>query len=127
MNTPNANHPFAQAIEKMHAKIAAALNGKRRIVIYAAYPDDASDLPIDNLNEIAVQGECRLIRKNHFKMGRVFMSEPVTNPTWLQVAVFANCSIEVFCDENHIFLEDLLIRQVDERSAIPLYSIYMGS
>jgi hypothetical protein len=110
---------FAQAELRMHGKIEAALNGKPRLVHYSAYEDDVNDMPIDNLDEIAAHGACQF---KHFT-GK--LSDIVINPTWLQVAIFANESIEASGDYHHVFLEQ--IRFVGEKNHVKRYEVYMGS
>jgi len=115
---PLIMNAFGQAELCMHKKIEAALNGKPRLVHYSAYEDDVKNMPIDNLDEIAAYGACQFMRKNK-------LSDIVTNPTWLQVALFANESIQASRDYHHIFLE--AIHLVGERNHVNQYEVFMGS
>jgi hypothetical protein len=87
-------------------------------VIYSAY-EVKDDLPVDNLDEVAFEGTFTVVgeydefwdghggmlRESTERCGREYKSEPITNPTWLQLAVLANESIITTNDRHHVFFE----------------------
>lgn len=97
-------------------------------VIYSAYEvspdsDEGEGLPIDNLNEVPFKGTFTVIGEydefwdgrgsgvlgdpGNEPGGREYRSEPITDPTWLQLAVLANESIHTTNDYHHVFLENV--------------------
>jgi len=111
-------------------KFVSALKcGNQNVVIYSACDFDEKDVPIDNLDVVPVKGTFIVVGEyDEFWDGRgvgiigepigvqcgsEYKSEPITDPTWLQIAVLANESILTTNDLHHVFLEN--IRQVDDR------------
>jgi hypothetical protein len=78
-------------------------------VSYSAFATDEQGLPIDNLDEVAVEGNVVLVAKSDpfFGAGKDFTSEPIVSPTWMQVVGIANQSVACTKDEHHVFLEEL--------------------
>lgn len=96
----------------MNAKVEAAIKAaghKRCYVSYSAYDSDDSDVPIDNLDNVAIEGKVVFASKrNEFYGGeksKNYQSEVIENPTWLQVCVYANEMIKTTRDLHHVFLE----------------------
>ena len=107
--------------DAMMARVAAAVRGEC-LVVYDAYRYDDENLPVDNLDEIAVHGRCKLI--DYF--GEVcYVSDVVENPTWLQVAVLANDMIHAAGETDHVFLEGIDPRGWEDGVAV--YEFSMGS
>lgn len=75
-------------------------------VIYAAYPVDTDGVPIDNLDKVAVRGRVMVGRKRA-REGNNYTSPVLLDPTWLQLCVYANASIETMEDAHHVFFEGL--------------------
>lgn len=100
---------FRDRTNKIHAAIEAALQGAARVVYYSAYKLDAKSLPVNNLNKVAARGTFVVVASHDdfWGEGENFVSEPVTNPTWLQLAVLANKSIECTGDRHHSFFEGI--------------------
>lgn len=106
-------------------------NGIADVVIYSAYEvaDDSTSpeddgLAIDNLDDIAFEGTFVVTgdydefwdgsgswvgntssQQAKGKVGRSYKSDPITDPTWLQLAVMANECIIATNDFHHIFFE----------------------
>jgi hypothetical protein len=147
---------YGHALDKMNAKIAVALAGRERFVLYSAYLDDEHEIPFDNLNEVAVEGLCAFSRRCFFgdcarTPEKHYVSQQFFNPTWLDICVFVNQTIMQSKDYNHIFLEGIRLKDpafnldvlpdgtyqlgkadvlaVDAGSSrvVPLYAIDMGS
>ncbi len=89
------------------------------VVSYSAYKSDKNDIPIDNLDEIAVHG------KVIFECD-TYQSPVAENPTWLDVCLFAEYMIRETEDYHHVFLEGVHItdRMFD---GVPVYGFNMGS
>jgi hypothetical protein len=111
-------------------KACEAVGHRKCHVFYSVYETDENDVPIDNLDEVAVDGRAVLVRErdNFFggKFSRPYKSEILVNPTWLQVAVCANAMIHRTRDTHHSFLEGLE-RQGFNEEGIPVYRFSMGS
>lgn len=95
------------------------------VVIYSAYENDVeNDIPIDNLDEIPHRGTFVVV--NDYDSfwdstggnGESYISEPVTDPTWLELAIHANESMHVTGDYHHCFLENVQV--VDNGKALKL-------
>lgn len=91
----------------IQARLAAHIEGEMR-VIYAAGPDDADDLPVDNLDDVAVKGLVQFIEVDP-QDGERFESEVLESPTWLEVAVLANRMMCQLGYEDHVYLEGIEI------------------
>ncbi len=102
---------YSLASDAIDDRVAVAIRKYRRenslrpvdriLVDYSAYDSDDNDVPIDNLNDIAIIGKCILVMRED----RPYQSEVVENPTWLQLAVLANEMIIATRDHHHCFLE----------------------
>ncbi len=88
---------------------------------------EADDLHSDYLNDVAIEGQCRLIRLN--MSATEYVSPTLERPTWLQVVQFANDSLLHINDREHVFLENVSrykpCHYVDD--GIPFYWLQMGS
>ena len=122
---------YDSVLVEMSEQIERALNGKRRYVIYSAYEtDDELNIPINNLNDVAVEGKVIFAQSgdDFFGNGKSYTSKVYENPTWLDVAVVANEAIEATGDDHHVFLEGVhrsrAIRYIND---ICVYFLTMGS
>jgi len=116
------------AIAKHYSAKEAFVHGLKHgervdAVIFSCEPSDENDMPIDNLDEIPFEGTFTIVGEyDEFwdgrgvgiigdpieeSRGREFRSEPITNPTWLQLAVLANESIHTTNDYHHVYLENV--------------------
>lgn len=116
---------FEEAMSKIEERVIQAIAGER-LVSYSAYKYDSNEIPIDNLDEIAVQGKVYFFAE-HITTGpgTNYTSPIVDNPTWLQVAILANEMIKTTGDTHHIFLES--IQLVKEENGIKQMEFWMGS
>lgn len=101
----------SNAIEqRVDEAVRAAGRRCERLVLFSAYPTDAEDLPVDNLDEVAADGPVVFEHNDELKRGdgRPYLSTLVESPTWLQVCVLANDAIHTTGDTHHVFLEALV-------------------
>jgi hypothetical protein len=116
---------FDEAMSKIEERVAQAIKGER-LVSYSAYKYDSNEIPIDNLDEIAVEGKVYFFQEHvTIGSGTDYTSPIVENPTWLQVAILANEMIKTTGDTHHIFLESIKI--VKEENGIKQMQFWMGS
>jgi hypothetical protein len=94
---------WEQADQVIQDRIAAAIDGEVR-VIYAAYDEDADQLPVDNLDEVAYRGQIRFVETDPLD-GERYESEVLSDPTWLQLALAANQMMVTLGYEDHVYLE----------------------
>jgi hypothetical protein len=88
-------------------------------VSYSAYRSDQNDIPIDNLDEIAICGKCIIVED-------IYQSPVVENPTWLDLCLLAEYMIRETEDYHHIFLEGVC-KSDQEIDGVPVYKFCMGS
>ena len=113
-------------LDHIHSRIAARL-GEKPVVFYAAYESDEGDLPIDNLDEIAIEGKVKFRAEHDPDSGEgdEYTSPVLDSPTWLDVAVLANQMIKTTGDYHHQFLESVCVLR--ERDGIKIAGFSMGS
>ncbi len=124
---------YDRKLNAIEDKVAAAVqaSGQRLYVDYSAYESDNNDDPMDNLDEIPVQGKIRLVQERDECWGgpgsKTYRSDVLESPTWLQITVCANKMIKVTRDRHHVFLEgiDKLSNQTEDN--VTLYRFLMGS
>jgi len=111
------------AIEKRLAKVLP----KGAALEYSAYETDEDGLPVDNLDQVAVEGRCIFLQQAEppFGTGKNYVSAEVQNPTWIQVCLLANEMIEITRDRQHVFLEGVHV--VSEQNGIKMVDFVMGS
>jgi hypothetical protein len=136
-----SDDPYGDALGDMQDRVDAAIakhnagkagfvkklqRGERLdVLIYSAYNNDKdTDIPIDNLDEIPHRGTFVVVSEyesnwDYTGNGELYISEPITDPTWLDIALFANESIHVTGDYHHVFLESVEV--VDNGKALKLW------
>ena len=94
------------------------------LVCYSAYENDNKGIPKDNLEEIAVSGETKIMWDSAWvdHKGKKFQPKAIINPTWLDLTGIANDAIRTTGDVNHVFFEG--IRWDEEQCG---YQLVMGS
>ncbi len=115
---------YGDRLDQVHAKIAARL-GEKPVVFYSAYKSDDRDLPIDNLDEIAIEGRVKFRVEHDSGEGDAYVSPVVDSPTWLDVAVLANEMIKTTGDNHHQFLENVCVLR--ESGGVKIARFSMGS
>jgi len=120
--------------DQMDDMIEAAVlaDGQKKVyVTNSTYESDEDDEPINNLDQIAVEGKCVLVGfRDEFWGGegsRSYRSPVLENPTWLQVCVYANRMIRRTRDLHHVFLEGLERKKKLTKEGIPRHEFLMGS
>lgn len=106
-------------------------SGEKNVLVYSAY-NEVDDVPVDNLDDVVFEGTFVVeVPHDDFWDGRGvgligvpveeqgggepcgqdFVSDKVTNPTWLELAVIANKAILTTNDLHHVFLESAEIER----------------
>jgi hypothetical protein len=128
--TPSIDMAYSKAIATMTARITAACRAAGHDDVnlcYSAYRISSDELPIDNLDEVAIQGTCRLVMPGGTS-GIPYQSDVLRSPTWLEVCVCANVMIPTVGLEDHVFLEGVDRSPVKTgRDGVPCYKFHMGS
>ena len=126
MSESEQEREFDRRLTAIEHRLKKAIIGKCRVE-YSAYPTDDNELPVDNLDDRAIDGRCRFVQEHDpsFGKGDDYLSREVANPTWLEVAVLANEMIEVTGDHHHVFLEGLTI--LGEEMGLKIVQFEMGS
>lgn len=116
---------FDEAMSNIQERVNQAIEGER-FVYYSAYEHDSNEIPINNLDDIAVKGKVYFFEEHVTTgPGTDYTSPIVENPTWLQVAILANEMIKTTGDTHHIFLENIEI--LKEENGIKQMGFRMGS
>lgn len=87
---PTDLEEYGKRLDDIHGRIAKRL-GEDPTVFYSAYNSDENGLPLDNLDDIAIEGSVQFhAPQNPFwGNGEPYTSHVVESPTWLDVAVLA--------------------------------------
>lgn len=95
---------------------------------YSCYETDERGVPIDNLDEIAIEGKAIIIQLSDYKEENFedYESPVVENPTWLDMCVLFNQAISKTGDDHHCFLEGVY-ETSSTRDGIPVYRFATGS
>jgi len=99
---------YAEKWDKMNETIDKALpEGEKSYVLYSAYETDEDGMPVNNLDQVAIEGKAIFVSDYDpfWGEGTAYQSEIMENPTWLDIAVAANKMIQVTGDYHHIFLD----------------------
>ncbi len=117
---------YGKRLDDIHGRIAKRL-GENSIVFYSAYTTDNNGLPIDNLDDIAIEGRVKfhVTHDPFWGSGNPYSSHVVESPTWLDIAVLANKMIKTTGNSHHHYLENVLI--VDEDDGTKIAQFLMGS
>lgn len=109
---------MSNAWDKPHKALEDILD--KRTVFYSVDAD---------MNEVAIEGTVNIIyhHDGFWGEGEDYKSPTVVNPTWLQLAVFANEAINVTGDKHHIFFEGLRECGIELLSGVETYQFVMGS
>lgn len=123
----------ANAIEDRMRKAIEAVGEKCRIT-FSAYDNDDNDIPVDNLDRVAVEGKVILFQEASDYWGGAasenYESEILENPTWMDVAIRANRMVKQVADLHHIFLEAVYLdkkRTAARTDGVKVYNFSMGS
>ena len=121
---PKEKDDYGKRLDAIHERIAKRL-GEKPTVFYSAYKTDQDGLPIDNLDDIAVEGEVQFHAQHdpYWGGGRGYDSEQVES--WLEIAVLANAMIKTTGDFHHQFLE--AINVTGDSNGVKTARFSMGS
>ena len=98
------------------------------LVEYSAYPEDEEGLPVDALDDVAVEGPVVFVSKHDefFGKGQDYRSARLDSPTWMEVVGAANESVKRTGDEHHIFLEGVTDTGKTE-GGVRVFNLDLGS
>ena len=127
-----AEPPSAEDVERdtlseaIQARVEKTI-GSECVVQFAAYRIDAREMPIDNLEEVAVSGTVRFVQKHDpfWGSGKDYESATVSDPTWMEVSIIANEMIGVTGDKQHYFLDGFT--RLSRDGNIDILDLDMGS
>lgn len=115
---------YGKAMNAITERVDAAVldrTGLESNVVYSAYETNELGYPIDNLDEVAFEGEFLVCAEyDEFwdgtmmskDKGRPYVNkEPLVNPTWLDLAVEADKAMKVTNDTHHAFFEGATEKQ----------------
>lgn len=121
-----------RASEAIHARVRERMASEpgSQHVSYSAYKEDEHGVPIDNLDEVAVQGKAILASPPPYEFDNsnreAYQSVVVENPTWLDICVLADAMIRRMGDFDHVSLEAITPTEEDI-DGVPVYYIELGS
>jgi hypothetical protein len=78
---------YQQAMSQIDEMVKTAIEeaGDKQQIYYTAYETDQFDVPINNLEEIPVQGKIKFVDEDG-----EWESPILDSPTWLRIVIFAN-------------------------------------
>ncbi|MBU2177724.1 MAG: hypothetical protein KJ556_21740, partial [Gammaproteobacteria bacterium] len=98
-------------------------------VYYSAYKTEDDGTPIDNLDEHPLDGEGVVVlalTNDGWTEEKTFYSEPMMNPTWLDIAAFCDRAIKNIDMGDHRFLEQVQ-KSTKQHDGHPVVNLWMGS
>lgn len=121
----------SDAIEKRVRDRIRKEDRKAKInLCYSCYKTDERGVPIDNLDEVAIEGKAIITQLCDYKdddEGHDDYESPIVeNPTWLDVCVLFNKAILRTGDYHHAFLEGVY-KTKNEKDGVPIYRFSTGS
>ena len=102
--------------DKPHAELDKILD--RRQVFYSVDRD---------MNDCAVVGSIKMVMPADWSDGEDYESPVVENPTWLELAVFADEAIKSTQDFHHSFFEGIRPKTDETVNGVKIYQFIMGS
>ena len=125
MNDEHDDDAYDQRLDAIAARVEAAYPDG--VVVFSAGGEDEDGLPLDCLDQVAVEGTVVFTAAHDpfFGEGRDFRSEPITDPTWMQVVGIANLAVDCTGDEHHIYLEG--IDETASGDGVRVFELVFGS
>jgi hypothetical protein len=122
----NHDDEYDERLDAMQERIDARF--PEGLVQFSAYNYDDDELPVDNLDDIAIEGTCILIQDHDsfWGEGKDYKSLILNSPTWWDVLKHANDMVAVTGDQHHVFLEGVE-ETGDKIDGVPCYEFLMGS
>lgn len=119
--------PFVASLnaisDRVDAACRAAGHAEQR-VIFSGYPVDKDEIPVDNLDRVAVRGRVIVLYRVPAPQ-ESYISPVLLDPTWLTLCVYANAAIDVTGDHHHVHFEGLHGRRAVD--GVKIRSLVMGS
>ena len=114
---------YNDRLNSIHEKVDEELHKHYKKVEYfnySAYPIN-ENLPVNNLNEVAVQGKMIFYSpRNEFWGGdssKDYVSKVLENPTWLELCVHSYKAMRKNKDFHHCFFEGIKFHSMQEESS----------
>lgn len=122
-NKDNFRDRWADALYKISARVCVPAR-------FSAYHYDAEGLPVDNLDEVAVEGKVYFFQTYDPEQddeggGKNYTSRVVKNPTWLELTNLVNEMIATTHDDTYVHLVDILV--ISTKNGIKKARFIMGS
>ena len=127
---------YAKASDPMHKKVEDAVfaDGQEKSqVYYSAYEATEEGIPIDNLDEIPIEGKIMIVEmgSDFYGSGDSYKSKTLDSPTWLELCVAANEMMFTTKDLHHVFLEGIMatnkVLTLQDMTEIKVCNFNMGS
>jgi hypothetical protein len=113
------------ALNAIQDRIARKVGKEPCLVEYSAYKNDKNDIPIDNLDEVPIQGPVQVYRSIDAWSETEWKSQVIESPTWLDLCVIANELIKRTGDKHHIFFEGY--KAISKAGGVTVIELVMGS
>jgi hypothetical protein len=122
---------YCEGSDKIDSRVATAIeeSGQEQVLIYSASDSDERDVPIDNLDQVAVEGKV-VFKQEHdpyWGEGKNYESPILENPTWLELTVHANRMMTTTNDLHHVFLEGVEFTGKVQDGSVAVYQFSTGS
>jgi hypothetical protein len=136
MDEKTFSEKYREASDPMHQRVDDAVKAdgqEESIVYYSAYEATKEGIPIDNLDEIPMQGKIMLVDdgSDFYGSGEAYKSKTLDSPTWLELCVAANEMICTTKDKHHVFLEGIMATEqvltLQDMTEIKVCNFNMGS
>ena len=127
---------YRKASDPIHKKVEEAVkaSGEEDFqVYYSAYKATEEGIPIDNLDEIPMQGQILVVDEGStfYGSGEAYRSKTLDSPTWLELCVVANEMILSTRDLHHVYLEAVVatdtVLTLQDMTEIKVVNLIMGS
>jgi hypothetical protein len=116
---------YQQIMDQIDSRVLEAVeaSGESQSVVYSAYEEDEWGNPINNLDEIPVEGKIKFVDKE-----KTFESEVLDSPTWLEITVVANKMVNKTSDYQNRHFYDFDVFKVERNDGkIMTATLLMGS
>jgi hypothetical protein len=108
MTEAESDKAYAAAFDAMQQRISKRVDGKC-FLVFSAHKFDHNRVPIDNLDEVPIPGKVKIrVGRSHFsdgKLTKLFESEILRDPSWLDLCAIAHAHILRARDRTNRYLD----------------------